>query len=273
MILRYFPLLLLAALAAAPASAADTAVIKDQANGYVVPAYGEDVQIANVFVRADGSPVFELWYRRAGAFHDDFYDPRKQALLFKDKAIDAGEDDKVRDELIKKAGLERLPPNSFKLSMEGGAAIANKFRDGRTCLWPYNNSIEFTTADGFPAGGSIFMVLDQPKTKKFERDCEDAGGNADLTARYRQSTGEFYPDDAGGVWAVMFESRYAVHFDREGKTSFFKGRSDIVMLRPDGLDRIRNKADDDGAVTSEKQQVFIDQEESIIDDALAAQKD
>ena len=113
---------------------------------------------------------------------------------------------------------------------------------------------------GYLSEHGLYIALDKPKTLSYRRDCEIASGKAKLTTSYRKGFGLFLADGNGGFWAIIAELPYAIHFDSKGKSGFFKGRKDIILVPAAALNKLRDNAD----LSGQDQQQFIDAQESII---------
>jgi hypothetical protein len=241
--------------------------VADASSGYAIPLYGEDVEIINTYQAPDGHFVFDFWYKGNGRLKEDFYDTAVRDRLFKNQESSIANDDAVHDALVKKRRLIKISPALYSVQLSDNTKAHDSYTDGRTCHWPYVNALAVGTQDIPFVQESVFMPLDRPRTKNYRRDCEEASGMAALTVKYRNGVGEFIADRDGGFWAIISESRYAIHFDRDGKSGFFDGRNDIVLVPAGQLIKLRDQADK----SRQNQQSFLDRQEDIIDSALRDQ--
>ena len=251
--------LIAALLLAAPAYADN--MVADSSSGYAIPHYGDDEEIVNTFQAHDGRLVFEIWFKRDGRLHGDFFDTKNLKRMYEKRETEIAENDAARAELIKKAGLEKLEPALFTLKLPDGIEIHDSYTGDKTCIWPYDSEIKVQAPDRDPIEHGLYIALDKPKTLSYRRDCEIASGSAKLTTNYRKGFGQFLADGNGGFWAIIADSPYAIHFDSKGKSSFFNGRKDIILVpAAAALNKLRDGADS----TQQDQQHFIDAQESII---------
>ena len=225
---------------AAPAYA-DTP-ITDPNSGYAIPRYGDDEEIVNTFQAPDGHLVFEIWFKRDGQLHDDFFDTKSLKRMHEKQEIEIAENDTLREGLIKKA-LEKLEPDLFTLKLPDSTEIHDSYTGEMTCVWPYDSEIMVQLPDEKPIEHALYIALDKPHTKMYHRDCDIASGSAKLTTNYRKGFALFLPDDNGGFWAIVADSPYAIHFDRKGKSAFFKNRKDIILVPAAALNKLRDDAD------------------------------
>ena len=121
--------------------------ISDLNNGYAIPHYGDDVEIVNTFQAPGGHLIFEIWFKRDGVLHDDFFDTKTMKRMFEKRETEIAENDAVRAELVKKAGLEKLEPALFTLKLPDSTEIHDSYTGDKTCIWPYDSEIKVQAPD------------------------------------------------------------------------------------------------------------------------------
>ncbi|MGE3623001.1 MAG: hypothetical protein AB7H77_03875 [Bdellovibrionales bacterium] len=258
-----------ALVAVLPASArAAVTMVSDPAPGHEIPEFGSNTKIVGMFTGPKGQMVFEYWYNIDGRFMNGFYDTKTKKPLF-DRGQEnlIGEDDDLRDRLIKQAGLKKVETKMYKYKIPGGYVVNNSVEVDLTCYWPYSTTLTVGEAYYRPVELSLFTVLAEPETKDYQRDCKGVGGMARLTTHYRQGPAQFVADSTGGFWVILFDSRYAVHFDKNGKSDFFKNRKDPILAPAARMAKIQSDANE-GLY---QQQYYIDKQEALIVEAAQQQ--
>jgi hypothetical protein len=235
-------------------------------DGYKIP--GEDVAIQNEYSARDGHPVFFVYLKRDGQTHSDGYDTATGKYLYVNR----------QKEIDESKGPEALLQYEQKLTPEW--MLSQSFSDNRLAIgdqafvtiqdWQYQGALHFYS--GFiqidrPGAKPIKIAIFTPKARpigsgyrkqlQLERDL-----------RYQnESNGDLLWDGGKGFFHSGVNP-YFVHFDRAGRSNFFNGRDDIVLISADELHRVIEDAKANHLST----QMIVDRADALIDAAFKTQK-
>jgi hypothetical protein len=240
--------------------------IPGNTDGIEIPKYGDNELIEGSYIANDGHLVIKFAYNDQGKSKVDFYDTRTRQRLFPDQAKELAHDNRLVARLPYSAGLAEIGDGG-PAYLTNDITVREEGSSTKICEWPYSTSLVIDAPGKKPIRKTIAVRRDQPKTQRHARYC--GGGDETLTTRYDvPSPIEIFSDGRDGFFAQPFGSRYLIHFDRDLNSEFFKGRDDIVLVKPDALESIINEV----TRSPLPEQMFIEKLDGVLDNAGQTQK-
>jgi hypothetical protein len=223
-----------------------------------------DSNISQVFSRPDGGLVIHFTARSNGRLYSGFYDVRSNKRLRQNLEYEMAHNNQIIFDIIKSNNLKTIYPFPG-VDIDKNVTVEG-YSPNTGCEFPYYDSVVFRKAHDKISSIAILVRLPKPETHKFS--CEYAENAPPRPARVKfEPVGySFYLDGQHGFYVKT--GPYLIRFDRSGRSQFFAGRNDIVVLPGGRFDTIAGKAQDSNA---RSWQPFVNQAEQVIDRAVADQ--
>lgn len=245
---------------------------------FEVPTQGEHAILDAAFLSPEGHLVLQMDNLDNG-LRVNYYDTQTGGWLLPAAVTDKNEVIIAQRQLVADGytALPHLP--AVNLANDTKAYNVIHLKD--ICFRPYADFFTVAPSGKSPIARAIYIRRNTPATIASANDpktpsgpaitthtCKTASGaDPALTTGYKQESAFFMPDNGGGFFALV--GRYAIHFDANGNTDFFRGRDNPVFLSAEDTDSLQDiliKADKSAAP-----QDAIDQAEALIGTAAQAQ--
>lgn len=233
-------------------------------DGIEIPEFGRNISIENVFVTKDRHLVLDFRYDENGIAQEDFYDTQNWQRLFPKQASQIAHDNQLRTRLASAAGLVEVPMQ--RAFSRNGISVSTENSSTEKCAWPYSISLVIKAPGKESIRRSIATHKNPPSTKSYIRFC--GSGDETLTTKYNTSDIRLFSDGKDGFFAQPAKTAFLIHFDRNGDSKFFSGRSDIVLVQSEALQSLI----DEVPHSKLPEQTFIERMDELLDNTASKQK-
>jgi len=241
-----------------------TKVVASVVGGYAIPDFVPNIRVANVYLDDLGHVVLGYTYPTADGLNAGFFDTFHQRRLTSNDETRIAHDSAYQKHLVERLRLTLQHPS---LTLDTGGVKWTAMRlDGASCTWPYSASLEIERS-GSTSEWMIFARLPVAEKRPYERDCEYIAGEKVLSTRYRTQTYFFYKLGNDGVFVKIQDRPYLIHFDDAGRSRFFAGRKDVVLVPTSEVQSIVAESDN----SKKPQQSYIDDIEKRVAQRAAIQ--
>lgn len=203
--------------------------------GIRVPDYGTNTRIVSIFQKPNKDLVVEFTFRTDDVLRVDFYDAREGRRLAQNEEIKAANDNAVLFSIFSRFSLTRIHV-AGTLKLADGREVSSTSFTGRLCEgWPLDSFMWISRHDRSPEiRRSVILKLPANENKQYY--CSVVQNKPfSLSYRYASDPLSFFSDRADGFYALVLDTPYLIHFDKNANSKFFVEHQDIMMVDTDAL--------------------------------------
>ena len=217
-----------------PGTAADHIPVPTN-GGYVVPIYGENEEIFDLYRSPNGHIASLFCYGDRGSYKCDFYDTQTKKRLFPEQEVALAHTPFLK---IAPVGYEKIGthfPNPA--TAPHGNKVGYAYEGTQKGCPPYYQTLTIQRAGLAPQKFTLLQKLSKPAVWHLSGIC----GTGHALIHYHGLTMHFIAVDDTGFYAAIYGYPARIHFDWNGHSKFFAGREDIIFVPSEELRQILDK--------------------------------